>query len=322
MTTPDRRIAFLTYLSRSGSTFLAQRLHALRDVGVSLEARIPDDLVYGPVDVHAEADRVALVDHLFTDEKFRAWGIDRARLDERLASLPLPLGFGDLLPALLDLHLGAPEPAVRVYKMGHYVFHLDVLRRWFPDCRVIFVLRDPRGVYNSQKRARDSRTGQPMAVQPVDTALRFRQAAEALDRHRTAPWLHIVRYEQLVAEPDAECERIAAFLGVQSEPDPEAPLYDEQIPAAQQHLHPHAGGAPIAQRSDAWREELHPSEIFCLQRLAGPAMERWRYPLIQPGGSALARWTGYAAYRARHRLRDLRHRLRAHRTNGDVPQRP
>ena len=50
------QLVFLTYIARSGSTFLAHQLDSLRDVNVSLEAALPDGFVRPAVYVAANRE--------------------------------------------------------------------------------------------------------------------------------------------------------------------------------------------------------------------------------------------------------------------------
>jgi hypothetical protein len=45
----NRQIVFLTYISRSGSTLLARMLDEYQDIGVTIEAVLPDGIKGGPV---------------------------------------------------------------------------------------------------------------------------------------------------------------------------------------------------------------------------------------------------------------------------------
>lgn len=280
------RLVFLTYLSRSGSTFLASELDRFPEVSVSLEARLPDGMLHDHADLERLRSVEALIRTLYEDEKLRAWEIPRERLAERLAGEPLPIPFDRLLPLLLELSPHTGGAPIRVYKAGEHVFHLDRLRRLFPNAGVLFLMRDPRAIYNSQRTNRDS-LGHPMARTPIGAARLFVRACRALEAHADAPWLEIVRYERLLAEPDAVRDQLATFLGL-ADRTPGDHGYAGRIPTPQQHLHRNVGGSPRADRIHAWRNELPPAHQYCLEWWAGREMEAHGYPPERTGANI--RW--------------------------------
>lgn len=308
MSPPKPRLAVLTYLSRSGSTFLAERLARLEGCFVSLEARVPDGIIHPPPALQEPASAAAFLDRLYADEKFRAWGVPREELAAALAELPFPLGLQPLLRLLLERAAAPEKPALCIYKKGHYLFHLEALRQRLPEARVLVLLRDPRGVYNSQKRAVSSR-GERMALAPPQTGRLYRRAMAALAPYRGAPWLHIVRYEDLLDPAGRAWPALLEFLELAPAERP-AGDYAERIPPEQRHLHLNVGGAPLRQRAEAWRRELSPAEIHSLQRTAGEALAAGGYAAV-PCERVPAAWhLRHAAWRAIEVLNRLRQGLR------------
>lgn len=108
----------------------------------------------------------------------------------------------------------------------------DTLLEWFPEGRVIHVIRDPRGVFVSEVRRRmETATTVPYRwLVRVPALLRAFVLVEvvwawaiAVDRHRALVVRHPrryrhVRFEDLVREPEATVDAVCAFLGVEPEP--------------------------------------------------------------------------------------------------------
>ncbi|MFN8519791.1 MAG: sulfotransferase [Chloroflexota bacterium] len=108
----------------------------------------------------------------------------------------------------------------------------DTLLAWYPDARIVHMIRDPRGVYVSEVRRRlEHPTTVPyrwlVRVPAVLRAFVLLEVvwawAVAADRHRRLTARHPdrylgVRFEDLVREPDATLRRLCAFLGVEPEP--------------------------------------------------------------------------------------------------------
>lgn len=97
-----------------------------------------------------------------------------------------------------------------ISKMPHDLFRLDSLRCFYSmrqaDLKIILTLRDPRDVLTSQRK-----TGGPEGY--VVGPERWRTYYRALLKQIHQPDLILVRYEQLVSDPDAIQKQVEAFTG-------------------------------------------------------------------------------------------------------------
>ena len=113
-------------------------------------------------------------------------------------------------------------------KTPAHVRYVDTIFEWFPNARVIHMVRDPRGIYASEVRRRTlTATSMPYrllrqmrpALAPfalVQTTLAWLESVSLLERNarkHAGRYLH-VKFEDLVAEPEAEIRRICDFIGI------------------------------------------------------------------------------------------------------------
>lgn len=100
--------------------------------------------------------------------------------------------------------------AVIISKMPHDIFRLDALRRFYArrpaTLRIILMLRDPRDLVTSQRKL-----GGPEGY-CVSTE-RWRNYYNAFLAERNREDCLVVRYEDLVANPDEQQRRIEQFTG-------------------------------------------------------------------------------------------------------------
>lgn len=94
-----------------------------------------------------------------------------------------------------------------VEKTPTNMFLYSTYRRWFPSARFIHILRDPRDNYVSYVKKRG---GWKLEKFADDWGHSTRLASERKDE----PHYHVLRYEDLVARPEEEMQRISAFLAV------------------------------------------------------------------------------------------------------------
>jgi hypothetical protein len=159
------------------------------------------------------------------------------------------------------------------YKTPQDFLHMRALAEVFPGVRYLFIMRDPRKMMASMKYVR-AEDGDPRQYHPIPYALYWKMAYRAVNgftKDGNAPVLP-VRFEELVAAPDAEAERIAAFLES-----------------------PKTGPVPVRGKNTSFgkgvRKDITETERYICERLAGPLLVEAGY---EPSG-------------ARFRVRDVPH---------------
>jgi hypothetical protein len=114
------------------------------------------------------------------------------------------------------LAAAAREEGKRIwgYNTPQDFLHLERLERAFPEARFLFLVRHPHATLESYKNVSDDGNDRRRYHPWVQASLwklcarAYREAAPGREDR-----LHLVRYEDLVADPAAAIERIGAFLG-------------------------------------------------------------------------------------------------------------
>ena len=158
-----KQLVFLTYIPRSGSTFLSKLLDEYKEIAVSIEANIPDGFRNGKCFVKNDTELDEYLDRLYHDDKFKYWDIPRKDLKTILSQKEYPLKFSDILPVILSEYFKAEDKKIWVLKVGYYINYVDQLKGLFPNSKFIFIIRDPRGIFNSQRTSMILNQNKPMA---------------------------------------------------------------------------------------------------------------------------------------------------------------
>lgn len=180
--------------------------------------------------------------------------------------------------------------------------HLDELFAWFPNARVVFLLRDPRAVVASLM---DAPWAEPDIV---FQASRWRQSCRILDRWRRDPRVMTVPYERLVTQPEPVLRELCHFL--------DEPFEAVMLEGSGQALGGRQGGEwarryferaaqPIHAGSlEKWRERLSEEEVALIEYIARRGMRAHGYEMdtVGPGGVA---WCLFNLKRGADRLRRL-----------------
>jgi hypothetical protein len=252
----------LVEVPRSGATFLAAQLNRHPQIFIGWESNFMVRLLrrLGDRRVQDEVELSALLDDLLAERKLRDWKLSRAELLAEIVP-SLPIAATDLIRAILRHSGRRARPAATVLgiKKGSYLKALPELARAFPHARFVHVLRDGRAVFNSQRLAVLSETGQPFESSARRGAKRWSKAVAAF-RSFAAEYperAFEVRYESLIANRAKTLAALFAFIGV--DPDAELSMPEragDYVPERFGDLHKNVGSAPRLDRIEAWRAEL------------------------------------------------------------------
>jgi hypothetical protein len=155
-------------------------------------------------------------------------------------------------------------------KWPFYIDQLETLLRAFPHAKLVYSVRDPRGIWNSGQRFKQRQGGNDVLREMLEKDLRVAPYLEQ-------PNFITVRYEDLVCSPAETCNRLYRFLGCDFayeylRYDPAVDPYPsrwEWIPEASDEIDPwHAR---------KWREQMSSREIDRISTLADWFIDKYGY---------------------------------------------
>ena len=248
-------------------------------------------------DLHDDANVRALVELIYSGELQRRsrlrelspywrWLTSRVpRTDLEAYLLASDRSERGVFEAFLRIYADRRGKAIMGEKTPAHLAYVETLLDWFPRGRVVHCLRDPRAIYVSELRRRaEHAVGVPYRqLSAVPTLLeRFVLLevawawARAVHRHRTlhrrfAGRYRLVRFEDLVAAPEATLGELCDFLGLAFEPR----LLEQQVTSRGALV----GAAGFdAAAADRWREHIDPAAKAALQQLLGSRFAEMGYP--------------------------------------------
>lgn len=270
---------FIIGSGRSGSTLLRLMLASHSRIGIPPETwyllRIPQDIPSDRPLTPEEVDAVVrtMTGHYrWPDMKFEA-----AAFRVRVASLDRP-DLRSIIEAVYKQHL-EPEGKVRWGdKTPGYIEIVPRLSRLFPEAKFIHIFRDGRDVARSYQvqgwygRGLSSNSKEWMETMAFNEHLRSSVYAGKILQ---------LRYEDLVADPEATVRRICDFLEEKFEP---GMLHwqeriDELVPEREAGIHGKLRDDIDAASAHRWKRSMTFREVFVCESIMGDHLRSLGYEL-------------------------------------------
>ena len=202
-----------------------------------------------------------------------------------------------LFAAMMDFYArrsrGGADDVVLGEKTPTHLYSVPVLLEWYPDARVIHTFRDLRAVIVSKRRklAKAATRDGLAKLLPVPASILAPIALPIELGHTTRAWLDaaqlhwayqaaypgrylLVRFEDLVADPETQTMRMCDGLGV---PYERSMLADIHVAASGfQPRHRGPGGFDAA-APDRWRENINPLLERALSIVGRRQLRRFGY---------------------------------------------
>lgn len=274
---------FLFFVSRSGSTFLANELMRRARVVLLPEANFVPPLIEA-ARKQTITSASGVLEVLQADTKFSDWQLDFDEI-RRVIDEKVPLTAAEAIGAICGEYAKCVDSETLRFgfKKGSYVNHFRNLKATFPDAKFIGLIRDGRAVFNSQRQAIYWKTGKPFETDAAKCATLWQDTVQLLreieKRHRESTL--IVHYENLVRDTDKVMDTVLQFLELEAREykDVDVTCYD--IPARYKNIHGNIGRPPLEERISAWRDSLCGGAIGDFEKIAFKTLEAEGYELVR-----------------------------------------
>lgn len=194
--------------------------------------------------------------------------------------------FESYVDAIYQSYAGEPYPVAKrlVEKSVENTEFAPLLRRTFPDCKFLHIVRNPYASMVSIRRSR-SKAGYPYMG---NIALSLRNSFYNLIRNELAlDDYFVVRYEDIVSAPIDSLATIEAFLEISPDPSVRTPTLLGKPWGGNSTSDVTFTGITNS-RSKSWVNEISDFEIALTNQMLGPAViERFSYDFLPPRHSVM-----------------------------------
>lgn len=213
------------------------------------------------------------VESLSAHDRFRRWGLPEDALHGDGAG---PATFADAVRSTFAAYARTKGKERYGDKTPRYVQDVEMLAALLPEARFVHVIRDGRDVALSfLEREWGPKTIEEAARRWRKRVTAGRRAGRALGATRYLE----VRYESLVARPEAELERVCSLVDL--DPAPEMLRYYEragEIVAGTKYPAQHSSlAAPPRRGLRDWRSTMPAADVQTFERVAGGLLEELGY---------------------------------------------
>lgn len=262
---------FVVGVQRSGTTLLRVMLTSHPAICMPPECALYKLLAgrWGK-EPHIEKHLDAFLEDLFGVKHFDAWNLEKEEIREVLAAAA-PCDYPGALFEICSLHARKAKPAAQRWgiKNPNGILHMETIFEFFPEARILHIVRDVRAVYGSEKRKRTANGRFDMRNTLWRCARLWKEADAVIRQFEKDPRVYTLYYEDLVKETQNTLQGICKWLDL---PWAEEMKYyykvnrDQQlVPNDRKWQQVLTFEPPNPDRVEAWQEELQPAEIMALE---------------------------------------------------------
>ncbi len=263
---------FIVGFPRSGTTLLATMLDRHSRMAVTPETDFFEELLLKDRVETDGASHDGLLARLAAAPRWNDLGLALDAIGERFRAAPATPPA--LLRATLETFAAGRGRARAGEKTPDHLRWVPVIFDWFPDARVIWILRDGRDAVTSLGRMPFARGD------VVERSMRWVRSMELGEEHLARFEGRMIRigFETLVREPIETLETIDAFCGLPFEPaqlDPEVPT--GVVPESERDWKDRAKGAIDTSRIGQWKNEADERDAGLMNHVMGKRLAALGY---------------------------------------------
>ncbi len=267
------KLIFLTYINRSGSTFLANLFSKSPDVLACPEGEVlMNELLVRPAQLFdmGQANKSRFIQYFKEDPKLKYWNLP----EDILEKLPKVSYNYNVFISILTSYKNQtkPEASVVLFKAERLIHLYDNLIEFALTDRTCFlsIVRDCHSVYASQKRTKFPESDKFMSRNPVQTALNWRTHVKNALRMRKEGRLEMIKYEDLILNTEEIFSQLLEKTGISffDLSQRSGDLFD-RLPESHKKLHANILKKPILTKTEGWKKTLSLNEQCIIKVIAG-----------------------------------------------------
>ncbi|WP_299684385.1 sulfotransferase family protein [uncultured Tateyamaria sp.] len=273
--TLDRPV-FVVGHPRSGTTLLASMLGRHASI-VSTPETLYMNMVRFRVRAVLHLGPDAVLNAILTSP-MRFLVLDEADVLTALGALPV-LTLRNVFETVLSCFQIADGKPRLLEKTPVHLRHVDELLEWFPDAQVVWIVRDGRACIASLTKVNWATNDLVTLAQQWRRNMAFGKMFAGAHADR----IHILRYEELVTDPQETLAPTLRFLDL----DPDSAIFDHTqavhtVKPTETSWKQNVMQPLMPSRADAWKDSFSEQDLYRVEAIIGPSLRQFGYaPLTQ-----------------------------------------
>ncbi len=274
------KLVFLTYINRSGSSFLVNELSKHREIFVLPEAEILLELTLLSNENNLNIIKNNLYNALTRDKKLSNYNINNNEIEEVF------IGVKTKTEVLLNFitkykNKHKAEASIIIFKnrdIYHNYEKIYNLTSSFVQTYLISIIRDPRNIFYSQKTTINPYNNRIMNKNPLVLSYlwnNFIKITSNIENKIT------VKYEDLIYNPSKELEKILVPLSINSINNSEDTYYSI-LPEIEKQIRKNINKEPDIKKLNNWKD-LSNTNIKFIESITKSLMIENRYKPLNLG---------------------------------------
>ncbi len=286
----ELKLAFLVFRSRSGSTLFGDRLGRHPEVVVAPETNALPRLVEYFKNIPSDQSKInyyEIVDFLYAEKKLEEWEISKQYLIDSFKNYK-PNSCWKVFYYLCKLYRDIVKKNAKIFvikKDGWYSNNAKLLLNIYNDSKIVWMVRDPRGTYNSASKAIYSRTGQAMDKNVFRNSYLWRKYINKMIimRNESSDKIIEIYYEKFLASPEETLSLCWKFLNTRSLSKDEKKEIIKKHSSSQlikqstEHLHKDVTNEIILDYMHKWKKQLPRWKIYLINFICKKQMRETGY---------------------------------------------
>jgi hypothetical protein len=207
-----------------------------------------------------------LIDKLFNIAKVELWGLDSSEIKKSLSDLAIKPDYSEFIKRIYQYFKSEyPKNPPRIFGDKNPVYSelpASILNL-IPDAKIVFIIRDPRDHVLSMRKANLGKNN------TIRMAILWREAMRDMIRIKEQKPQNsfIIKYEEMVAEPEKIMTKCFDFLGIDYLPSvlefyKQKDAYLNRFsPDRAERIHPNLFQPIKAGRSNRWKTEMDKTDL-------------------------------------------------------------
>ena len=278
-TDSDKLMILIVGRNRSGTTLLVQMLNAHPDIDTAGEANILNAYKRLPLN-NRDLALKTFKDLYYKGELFEGYDLEDKAIDEIFEK---EKSIEDILRKLVYHHFRNSRGKYLCIKRPKWELAISALNKIFPNSKIIYMIRDPRGMIASTKKFSSTIINAPQISRLASNWNRCVVSYEST-RRRLPSRIDMVRYEDLVKNSREELQRLCKFLNIEFkdrmlEFDKCTTGAYGNFPRHNSSFEKKENGLIFTSSINKWKETLKEDETSLINSICGELMKRYGYEL-------------------------------------------